>query len=154
MTLTPTPTSTPTPTPAFYYRRLSVQRFRAINDCDGGLAGAGEFEFSVWVLAGPGYTFGDKLLARGDAINSIKLSDGESYSVGVDHNYQIVTGGYLSVTLFATEWDVLYSPDSRMDDEDSTIHIPQAETGPQTIVIGETGCKAQLEISINELNPN
>lgn len=131
-----------------------MQRFTALDDCDGFGAGAGEFQFSVWVLAGPGYTLGDRLLLRGDAIDSIQLSDGESYSVGVDQNYQIVTGGYLSVTLIATEWDVLYSPDSRMDNADATIHVPQEETGPHTIVLGEPGCKVQLEVSITEYDIN
>ena len=132
-----------------------VERFRAIDDCDGGLAGAGEFQFAVWVLAGPGFNpFDDRLLQRGSAVESIQLSDGESHSLNVDQNYQIVNGGHLQVTLVVTEWDVLFSPDSRMDERFETIAVPQGEPGPHTIVVGESGCKVQLELNISELNVN
>jgi hypothetical protein len=128
-----------------------VQRFRAIEDCDGGLAGAGEFSIEVWVLPGPGFNPFDQLLvSRGSAVESIQLSDGEAYSLNVDKNYQIVNGGNLQVTLVATEWDVPFSPDDRMDDEFRTIAIPAGETGSHTIVIGTSGsgCKVQLELNV------
>jgi hypothetical protein len=130
-----------------------VQRFRALEDCDGGLAGAGELQFAVWVLPGPGFNpFEERLVQRGDTVDSIQLSDGESYSVNVQKNYQIVSGENLQVTLVATEWDVIFSPDSRMAERFETIAIPAGETGSHTIVVGETGCNVQLELSVSELN--
>jgi len=121
-----------------------VTRFTAIEDCDGGLAGEGEFEFDVFVVfVQQGFEASSRLLRR-----SADLSDGESYAVHVTEYYQIPTNAKLTIMISVTESDV-FSADSRMDGRLGTISVLPDETGPFTIVVGESGCKVRLEISVD-----
>ena len=123
--------------------------FGALEDCDGALAGAGEFEFSIWVQAKVGFDPGTLLSAHGDRFFPIQLSDGESIGLVERAVYRVRTGGTLSISVFVTEWDVL-GADSRMDDALEIFHLPFGDYEPNryTIVVGGPGCKVQVVVDV------
>jgi hypothetical protein len=108
-------------------------------DCDGGLGGAGEFEFHVWVQGMP-------LVSRGSQSDTIKLNDGEVVNLGDFGIYRVSTGGTLNVTFEATEWDVAFFADSRMDHYSKSLFFRESDFGRFTIYLGEPGCNVRFEM--------
>ena len=148
-TLTPTPvpptaTPTPIPTPDAYFPIVRARSFVVDEDCDGALAGAGEFEFHVWVQ-------GKQLTARGSRSDPAKLNDGQSILLWPQSadmgEFRINIGYSFTITFETTEWDVL-SADSDMDHARASIVLTADDLGDFAIQLGPPGCSVRLNLEI------
>jgi hypothetical protein len=119
-------------------------------DCDAGLAGDGEFEFHVWIQ-------GKQYVDVGSNLNPLQLGDGDSYSLANIDGAEIgITKGTMEVAMKfeATEWDVGFFADSRMDHGGGTFVVKVVDgkllgnPGPVSFSYGAASCLVELTMRV------